>query len=250
MQTMTTIETLKKCKESHQFLLLGNKPQFVSILDSSLIWSLSKNIVFHTGYRLVGTIPQIKSTLTDLKLSNDIINSVVNSCITHDNHNQLFNSVYNQELIDYSNYIKTLVSQPSNPDIIPQNISHPALIPPINPKPTLIPHKNTNYLQSLPLQEEVLENRTTTSKNKRGITRIPLQNQPIVNNTANYLQLFTPIKTCAVPSPHVNDDEEKFEDITGHLDIFDFEKYQEDFALLSQYFDNVELYLRKTTGLQ
>lgn len=244
-EAMITIETLKQCKQSQQFLLLGNKPQLVSILDSSLLWSMNKDIVFHTGYRIVGTQPQIKSTLTDLKFTQDIVDSVINSCITHNNHSNLFNSIYNQELIDYSNYIKALVSQPSNSVLVPQIKPNPVLVP-----PTKIHLDNINYLQSVPLQETpenkptARERKVVVPQHKRGITQIPLQNQPTINNTGHYLQLSIPIKRDTLPPPDLNAEDEKFEDITGNVDIFDFEKYQEDFSLLSQYFDGVELYLR------
>lgn len=204
------INTLISYKQSATFLLLGSN-QTVRITDCQTIWNINPEMCFHTGYRFVGTVAQIRKAMVDIGRANET-EAILNSLLTKQNYNTTFNSIYVQEQNDYYLVMSSL---------LPSSQSQSTL--PILPMAINFTRKHNMA--------------PTNNQRKRKETN----NEPTLidyNANAKVINVITTHDTPFAPDP------DGFEDLFPELDSFDFQTYQDDFLLLSQYYDGIELYIK------
>ena len=115
MTTAWTLVAMNEAAAKHQFIpvtALG-LPR-VNITDAHSIWMRSPNVVFQTGYRIVGTPEDITAALSAMGVLNEDIQDLLASAITANNYNTTMAEVYKDELESYNEWTRAVVK--SNTD--------------------------------------------------------------------------------------------------------------------------------------
>lgn len=241
-----TTDILRKHAKEASFLLIGEPNTTIRISDANMLWSKSGSIVFHTGYRLAGTIENISLTLSNLGYGTEIVNTVLTTVITKNNHNTTFDEIYKGEQSSYNDFLNKYVQ----PDVYgyrvrstPQPVFKSILINPtapvLNPiapiltptTPLLKPFAPILTPTAPVLTPLRFENTPTPIAEKIAPLR---KTNKLVNTTITKPQF-------AVKAQPVQQD---FEDVSGNVDVFDFQLYKDDLELFQQYFTGLELYIR------
>lgn len=116
------MDILIKHQQDLTFLLLGDSNLTIRISDAPTIWSINRDILFHTGYRIAGLKSSMESFLIKLGIDQNSIKNILNTSLTYLNHNSTFLDVFIQEQNSYYNIISNQFPQKPKFDHIYQNI--------------------------------------------------------------------------------------------------------------------------------
>lgn len=236
---MLTLELLKQHEAKSEFVLLtvnSSVNLVLHIADAIMVWKVDATILFHTGFRLAGSNTQIRHILGTLRLAPSLVEQVMSSCLTATNYLTTMKSAYDAEVTKYQQYLRD------------QLTSRIFTITPTNPFAKVTPVASTTSLFTRPTVPI-----TTPSNGLGGLSNA----RPQIKVTPRAPTTAIPSKSSFINKrptsnakfdrsqvPLSDDSDDDFENNTGDVDIFDFEKYAGDFELCKKYYSDIELYLR------
>ena len=234
---LVTQELLLKHRHGHSFVMAANPQISLRMSDISAVWRINKDIVVHTGYRLIGTRDQLNNALTNLKLDIQTVIAILNTVITYDNHTSTMKEVFDAEVESYWKFLNSAISSQQT-----QPVSEPTILQPNYgmqqpTAPFLQPIFDTAHPTGLQPNDGITPKRRPVPQAMRPTSHI----LDPTGAKAQPRMSAQPIQPAVLT---VTVDPERFEDITGDVDVFDFATYKEDYDLFSKYFQSVELYLR------
>ena len=233
-----TQELLLQHRQSQSFVLAANPQISLRMPDVSAVWKINKDIVVHTGYRLIGTKDQINSALINLKLDIQTVIAILNTVITYDNHTSSMKEVFDAEVESYWKFINSAISVEQKPPVSEPTILRPNYGMSQPTAPFIQPIFDAVHPRALqPNYGVTRRRRKPASQDKRPTSPILEPRRPRQQQMVAPRPMEPAVLSITV-------DPEHFEDITGDVDVFDFDTYREDYDLFSRYFQSVELYLR------
>lgn len=205
---MISIDFLQLCSKTGTFHLVGCPNQLFRIPDIIQLWTIDNTLLFHTGYRLIGTVDKITRCLEELDIGPDRIKDIINTCVTYINYQGVFSGVYNDEIISYQSKLKEAIQNSINK----------------------IPIPNTYNSQVITTQIKIETKKPT-------IKEISRKNHPVTKTNDSTNDQISTNKSI-----EYNDDD--FDDITKELDVFDFVKYKNEYELFAMFYKGLELQIR------